>query len=162
MTGLSHYNPNGQSTFEWCGRATFHHGTVDPGWYQGGRSCAKARGSLAEKFGFRAKILSPNICYFVTMLKSVAIYAHFGNLWAQKGFWGQKQCCLGKKSALIYGMYCTYTELNVQICNYEQKQRICRQNRGHALDESFYGHLCLCRMLLSSAPWLVQSPCVIL
>ena len=35
-----------------------------------------------------------------------------------------------------------YTELNVQICNYAQKQRICRENSKHALDESFYGHFC--------------------
>ena len=35
-----------------------------------------------------------------------------------------------------------YTELNVQICNYAQIQRICNENSKNALDESFYGHFC--------------------
>ena len=44
------------------------------------------------------------MCYRVTLLKFVAMYAHFGNLWAKKGFWGLKQCCLGKK--MHYYMVC--------------------------------------------------------
>ena len=30
----------------------------------------------------------------------------------------------------------------MQICDYVQKQRICRENCKYALDESFHGHFC--------------------
>ena len=68
---------------------------------------------------------------------------HFLEIFGQKkGFLGQKQYCLGKK--LHEHMVCIafYTELNVQICNCAQKQRICCKNSKHALDEPFYGHFC--------------------
>ena len=35
-----------------------------------------------------------------------------------------------------------FTELNCQICDYAQKQRICRENCKHALDKNFHGHFC--------------------
>ena len=35
-----------------------------------------------------------------------------------------------------------YTELDLQICNYMQKRRICRKNSKYALDENFYDHFC--------------------
>ena len=43
-----------------------------------------------------------------------------------------------------YYMVCIayFTELNLQICDYAQKQRICRENCKHALDERFHGHFC--------------------
>ena len=44
-----------------------------------------------------------------------------------------------------------YTVLNVQICNYVQKQRICRENSKRALDKSLYGHFALVERLPTSA-----------
>ena len=35
-----------------------------------------------------------------------------------------------------------FTELNLQICGYAQKRRICRENSKYALDENFHDHLC--------------------
>ena len=35
-----------------------------------------------------------------------------------------------------------YTELNLQICNYAQKRRICREISKYAPDENFCGHFC--------------------
>ena len=35
-----------------------------------------------------------------------------------------------------------FTELNCQICDYAQKQRICRKNCKYTLDEKFHGHFC--------------------
>ena len=38
-------------------------------------------------------------------------------------------------------VYIAYnTELNLQICNYAQKRRICRKNRKYPPDENFFGH----------------------
>ena len=37
-----------------------------------------------------------------------------------------------------------YTEFNVQICNYAQKQCICHGNIEHATDENLFGNYC-CR-----------------
>ena len=39
---------------------------------------------------------------------------------------------------MVYIAY--YTELNLQICNSAQKQRICRENSKYASDENLYGH----------------------
>ena len=41
---------------------------------------------------------------------------------------------------MVYIAY--YTVLNLQICNYAQIRRICRENGKYALDESFYDHFC--------------------
>ena len=42
-----------------------------------------------------------------------------------------------------YMVYVAYqTKLNLQICNYLHKGRICRKNTKYALDDKFYGHFC--------------------
>ena len=41
---------------------------------------------------------------------------------------------------MVYIAY--FTELNLQICNYEQKRRICRGNCKYALDENFHCLFC--------------------
>ena len=41
---------------------------------------------------------------------------------------------------MIYIAY--FTELNLKICDYAQKQRICRENCKYALDENFHDHFC--------------------
>ena len=41
---------------------------------------------------------------------------------------------------MVYIAY--FTELNLQICNYAQKRRICRENSKYALGEKFDGHFC--------------------
>ena len=67
---------------------------------------------------------------------------HFLENFGQKSaFLGQKQCFFGQ--VLYYMVYIAYfTELNLQICNYAQKQRICRKNCKYAFDENFHGHFC--------------------
>ena len=53
---------------------------------------------------------------------------------------------MGIKSAFLgkhYMVYIAYfTELNLQICDYVQKRRICRENCKYALDENFHDHFC--------------------
>ena len=44
------------------------------------------------------------------------------------------------KYYMVYIAY--YTELNLQICNYTQIRRICREKSKYALGESFYGRFC--------------------
>ena len=42
-----------------------------------------------------------------------------------------------------YMVYIAYfTELNLQICDYAQKRRICRENCKFVFDENFHGHFC--------------------
>ena len=45
---------------------------------------------------------------------------------------------------MVYIAY--FTELNLQICDYAQKRRICRENSKYAFDENFHGYFCLRRM----------------
>ena len=58
-----------------------------------------------------------------------------------------------QKSALIWLMVCItyYTVLSVQICNYAQKQRICRRNSKHALYKCFRVFFALAEMLPTCA-----------
>ena len=58
---------------------------------------------------------------------------------------GSKTVFLGQE-VHYYMVYIAYfTELNLQICDYEQKRRIYRENCKYALDERFHGHFCLRR-----------------
>ena len=41
---------------------------------------------------------------------------------------------------MVYIAY--FTELILQICDYAQKWRICRENCKYAFDENFHGHFC--------------------
>ena len=41
---------------------------------------------------------------------------------------------------MVYIAY--FSELNLQICDYEQKRRICRENSKYALDKNLYGNFC--------------------
>ena len=59
-------------------------------------------------------------------------------------FW-VKTVLLGQE-VHYYMVYIAYfTELNLQICDYVQKQRIHRKNSKYALDENFHGHFFLWR-----------------
>ena len=76
---------------------------------------------LRRKVWARTKFLIPNIRYFVT-LSLLEIF-------------GQKECIFGSKTVFLgremhYYMVgiAIFTELNLQICNYAQKQRLCRKN----------------------------------
>ena len=70
-------------------------------------------------------------------------------------FWrslGKKKCLFGSKTVFLgqevhyYIVYIAYfTKLNLQICDYAQKRRICREKRKYVLDENFQGHFCLRR-----------------
>ena len=64
-------------------------------------------------------------------------------------FWkalGKRSAFLGQNSVLGQEMQFymvsieNYTELNLQICNYAQKQCICGETSKYTLDESFYGY----------------------
>ena len=79
------------------------------------------------------------------------------SLGKKKGCLGQKQCCLGKKGYSYMVCIAYQTELNVQICNYAQKQHICRKNSKHAFDESFYGHFAPAEVLPTSATLLTDT-----
>ena len=76
------------------------------------------------------------------MLRFVAIYAIFGNLWAKKVIFGSKTVFLGQEVHyyLVYIAY--FSELNLQSCDYAQKRRICRENCKYALDENFHDQFC--------------------
>ena len=51
----------------------------------------------------RRNILSPNIRYFVAIIRFIAIYALFGIYFGKKSaFLGQKQCFLGKKCTITW------------------------------------------------------------
>ena len=96
-----------------------------------------ARKSLDADENFK-----PEHTLFCRELRFVAIYALFGDLWAKKCLFGSKTVFLGQE-VHYYMVYIAYfTELNLQICDYAQKQRICRKNCKYALDKSFHGHFC--------------------
>ena len=58
--------------------------------------------------------------------------------WVKTAFLGQE--------VHYYMVYIAYfNELNLQICDYAQKRRICRENCKYVLDENFHGHFCLRR-----------------
>ena len=111
---------------------------------QAGRSCSKAQRAkgLRRKVWTQTKILNPNIQYFVSILRFVVIYALPGNLWAKKCSFGSKNRVSWAKIHYYMVSITNYTELNLQICNYAQKQRICCKKSNYALDASFHGHFC--------------------
>ena len=79
---------------------------------------------------------------FCRELIFVAIYALFGDLWAKKVPFWVKTVLLGQE-VHYYMVYMAYvTELILQICDYAQKRRICRDNSKYALDENFHGNFC--------------------
>ena len=51
---------------------------------------------------------------------------------------------------MVYIAY--FTEFILQICDYAQKRRICRENCKYAFDESFHGHFCPRRLPTSATP----------
>ena len=57
---------------------------------------------------------------------------------------------------MVYIAY--YTDLSLQICNYVQKQRICRENSKYAPDESFVAIFALAERLPTSAPLAHTKP----
>ena len=79
----------------------------------------------------------PEHTLFCRELRFVAIYAHFGDLCTKKCYFGSKTVSLGQE-VLYYLVYIAYfTELDLQICDYAQKRRICHKNCKYALDEKF-------------------------
>ena len=102
----------------------------DNGGWQGGRSCAGARGaplkSLDSDENF--SMVRPKKCQITrkSIKKSVRISQGSGTF-------------LGRTSQKNHPVYIVHlAELNLQICNYAQKRRICK----YALDENFHGHFC--------------------
>ena len=105
--------------------------------WQGGRSCAALAKSLDSDENFK-----PKLTLFCRELRFVGIYVLFGDLWAKKCLFGSNTAFLGQE-VHYYIVYIAYfTEFNLQICDYAQKRRICRENRKCAFDENFHGHFC--------------------
>ena len=73
--------------------------------------CEGTKG-LRWKVWTQTKILSPNIRYFVAILRFVAIYALFGDLWAKKVPFGVKNSVSWARSALLHGIYCIFNWVN--------------------------------------------------
>ena len=53
--------------------------------------------------------------------------------------------------SMVYNTY--HTKLNLQICNYTQKRRICRENSKNAPAKIFVGIFAFPERLSNSAPW---------
>ena len=118
-----------------------------PGWQ---KLCEGTKG-LRRKVWIQTKKFSTNIRYFVTILRFVAIYTILGY---QSVFFWSKTVFLGQE-VHHYMVYIAYkTELNLQICNYSQKQCICRKNSEYALDKNFMVNFALAERLPTSASML--------
>ena len=103
---------------------------------------ARGHGGPRQKVWTRTKILSPNLRYFVAN-KYLSRFTQFLEIF------GQKKCLFGSKPVFFrqevhyYMVYIAYfTELNLQICDYTQKRRICCENCQYVLDENLHGHFC--------------------
>ena len=123
-----------------------HHGLSLNPWCiddhnQGGRSCAGARGPPPKSLDSDENI-KPEDMLFCCELRFVMIYALLGDLWAKKCLFGSITVFLGQEVHyhMVYNAY--FTELNLQICDYAQKRRICRENCKYVMDENFHGHFC--------------------
>ena len=88
------------------------------------------------------KNFKPEHMLFCRELRFVAIYAVFGRLWAKIVLFGSKTVFLGQEVHYNMAYITYYTELNLQICDYVQKQRICCKNSKYALDKNLHGHYC--------------------
>ena len=90
----------------------------------GWQKLCKGMKGLRQKVWTWTKILSPNICYFVGILRFVAIYALLEIFGQKMSFFGSKTVFLGQE-VHYYMVYIAYfTELILQICDYAQKRRI--------------------------------------
>ena len=87
------------------------------------------------------KNLSPNIRYFVANYWFVAIYALFGDLWAKKCLFGQKQGFLGKKCTITWYILHIILSKIGKFAITRKTTRLSR-NSNYALYESFYGYFC--------------------
>ena len=75
--------------------------------YQGGRSCAGARGAPTKKFDSDGNFKSEHTL-FCPKLRFVAIYALFGDLLAKKVPFWVKNSVSWARSALLHGIYCIF------------------------------------------------------
>ena len=87
-------------------------------WVGWQKLCKSAKG-LRLKVCTQTKNLSPNIRYFVAILRFVAMFALSWRPWAKKCFLGQKQCFLDKKC--IINTWCVYCHLVYHLRKYWHK-----------------------------------------
>jgi len=106
---------------------------------------------LRRKVWTQTKIWSPNICYFVAVLRFVTICAVFWKTLGKKVLFGVKTVFLAQEVHHYMGYIAYYTGQNLQICNYTQKQRIFRENSEYAPDENFRAIFALAERLPTSA-----------
>ena len=91
----------------------------------------------------------PEHTLFCRELRFVAIYALFGDLWAKKCLFGSKTV-FGQEVHydMVYIAY--FTEWNLQICDYAQKQRICHENQESSCWMNFFNEEWTLVMLILS------------
>ena len=104
---------------------------------QGDGSCAKG---LRRKVWTRTKNLSPNIRYFVALLRFVAIYVLFRT--RKKCFFWSKKVLLGQEVHYYMEYIAYYADKNLQICNYAKKRRICHENKKKRARQNFVWPFC--------------------
>ena len=86
--------------------------------------------AFTEKFG----LFSSNIKIWFT---------HFlEDFWQEKCTFWSKTVFLGQEVHYNMVKIAYYTELNVQICNYAQKRRICCENSKYSPEKNFFGQFC--------------------
>ena len=77
--------------------------------------------------------------------KSLDLDENLSTFWEYLGkksvFWVKNS--VFRQEVHYYMVYIAFlNELNLQICDYAQKRRICRENCKYALDENFRGNFC--------------------
>ena len=83
--------------------------------------------------------LSPNIHYFVTIFRFVAIYKLFGNLWTKTVFLRVKNSVSWARSALLHGIYFILYIVKFPNLQLRAKTLHLSRNSKYVLDEIFCG-----------------------
>ena len=85
----------------------------------------------------------------------------FWKTWGKKCFfWDNKSVSWWKKCTDTCFFFACYTELNVQICNYVYKQRICREKRKIRAWRKFCGQFCLRRKAANFCHPAIYQMCI--
>ena len=114
-----------------------------------------ARKQTAEKT--QTQIWSPNIPYFVAILRFVAIYALFGRLLAKKVLFWVKSSVSWARSALLHCIYCILYWTKCANFQLRGKTTHLLQISKDASDERIEGIFCVCRKPGNFLPpWMWQ------
>ena len=79
----------------------------------------------------------------MSQYKDLLQFIHFLEIFGQKSVFFPSKTVFFEQEVHYYMIFIVFqTELNLQICNYAQKRRICRKNCKYALDKKVHGHFC--------------------